>query len=114
MSQAVEVRGVQMDAQTRCAHYHTALDVIAIKFICCGYYYPCHLCHAELADHAAQPWPVERRAEPVVLCGVCRHELSVTRYLASEQCPHCAAPFNPGCKLHSDLYFAPEPSSPGH
>lgn len=43
----VQVYGAVVDAQTRCAHYATALDVIAIRFFCCGQYFPCHLCHQE-------------------------------------------------------------------
>lgn len=52
-----EVRGVCVDRETRCAHYNTARDVAAIRFRCCGTYYPCHECHAELADHKAMEWP---------------------------------------------------------
>ncbi len=30
-----EVFGVNLDCHTGCAHYHSALDIIAIKFSCC-------------------------------------------------------------------------------
>ena len=40
-----------MDAETRCVHYRSALDIIAIKMACCGVYYACKDCHAALADH---------------------------------------------------------------
>lgn len=99
------LRGVNMDEQTRCAHYHQLIDVIAIRHACCDTYYPCHLCHEELADHPAAPWPATRFDQPAVLCGVCRQELSVTHYLGVQQCPHCQALFNPGCKVHANLYF---------
>lgn len=102
----VPVRGPVVDEQTRCIHYHSPLDVIAIKFACCGEYYPCHLCHAETAGHTAAVWPVARHGELAVLCGVCQTELTITEYLGVDDCPHCAAPFNPGCRLHSHLYFA--------
>ena len=51
------LRGVGLDAQTRCAHYATARDVVALRFACCPAYWSCHRCHAELADHPAVPVP---------------------------------------------------------
>ena len=38
----IPVCGVAIDAQTRCAHYHSELDRIAIKFKCCQAYYACY------------------------------------------------------------------------
>ncbi len=96
------VLGPTVDDQTRCIHYRTALDVIAIRFACCGEYYPCH---AETADHPARQWPVAERAEFAVLCGVCDATLTITDYLEADACPACGAAFNPGCKLHTELYF---------
>lgn len=101
----VQVYGAVVDAQTRCAHYATALDVIAIRFFCCGQYFPCHLCHQETSSHEAQQWPVARQDEQAVLCGVCGRQLSVSEYGQSSSCPECSAEFNPGCKLHWELYF---------
>ncbi len=98
--------GVDVDGQTRCAHYHQPFDVIAIKHVCCERYYPCHLCHEALADHPAQVWPVERFNELAVLCGACGPDHTVTDYLATNNCPGCQAEFNPGCKLHQENYFA--------
>ena len=40
------LRGVGLDAQTRCAHYATARDVVALRFACCPAYWSCHRCHA--------------------------------------------------------------------
>lgn len=105
MTTSLKLRGVQMDEQTRCAHYHQLRDVIALKHFCCDTYYPCHLCHAELADHQAQPWPADRFDHAAVLCGVCRSELSVNEYQDATSCPHCQALFNPGCSAHAHLYF---------
>lgn len=105
------VHGATVDAQTRCTHYRTALDVIAIRFSCCGEYYPCHLCHEESADHPSRRWPVADRGTMAVLCGVCGEQLRIAEYLQVSACPHCAAPFNPGCALHADLYFEPDQSS---
>ena len=105
------VLGPVVDDQTRCIHYRTALDIIAIQFACCREFYPCHLCHAESADHPAEQWPVADRDEHAILCGACGHLLTIADYLQAEHCPACASPFNPGCKLHTHLYFQAEPSA---
>jgi uncharacterized CHY-type Zn-finger protein len=102
---APRVLGPTVDKQTRCIHYRTPLDVIAIQFACCLEFYPCHLCHAETADHQTTQWPVDSREARAVLCGVCGHQLTIANYLCTDACPACTAPFNPGCKLHTDLYF---------
>jgi len=108
-----QVHGATVDDQTRCAHYHAELDVIALKFRCCGDYYPCFECHEESAGHAIERWAAEERGERAVLCGVCRHELAIDEYLDTGSCPRCAAPFNPRCGLHHDLYFGfPKPVAP--
>jgi uncharacterized CHY-type Zn-finger protein len=100
------VKGVTLDAETRCAHWHSPLDIIAIKMRCCGTYYACAQCHDELANHPAEVWPIADRVEAAVLCGACGAEMSVWVYLACEsRCPTCAAPFNPGCANHYHLYF---------
>lgn len=99
------VRGRVLDDETRCAHYHSALDVIALRFACCGEWFPCHLCHEELADHASRPWPVSARATEAVICGVCASRLCIDAYIEVDACPSCGAEFNPGCRLHHALYF---------
>lgn len=101
------VRGRVVDAQTRCVHYRTELDIVAIRFACCGEYYPCHLCHEETAGHAARQWPGDARDTKAVLCGTCGTELSIAEYLAVTSCPRCSSAFNPRCALHEHLYFAP-------
>ncbi|NNC13812.1 hypothetical protein HII28_18275 [Planctomonas sp. JC2975] len=103
------VRGPVVDDQTRCIHYSTPLDIIAIEFACCREFYPCHLCHDETADHPAKQWPFADRDRTAVLCGVCGHLLTISVYLLADSCPACASLFNPGCKLHSQYYFRPEP-----
>jgi uncharacterized CHY-type Zn-finger protein len=106
MSAPPEVRGLELDPQSRCAHWHGPLDIVALKMRCCGVYYACRECHDALADHPAQLWPLAERDAPAVLCGACQAELSIAAYLACDDtCPACAAPFNPGCKLHRHLYF---------
>lgn len=102
----VPVRGVAVDPETRCAHYDTEQDVIALRFGCCEAYYPCFECHEVLADHQSDPWPRERFDEPAVLCGVCGAELTVGEYRdCDHSCPDCDAAFNPGCVVHEDRYF---------
>ncbi|WP_460795256.1 CHY zinc finger protein [Microbacterium sp. GXF0217] len=99
------VRGSAVDEHTRCVHYNGPLDVIAIRFACCGEWYPCLRCHDEAVDHGILPWPIDQRDERAVLCGVCRSTLTIDAYLAATNCTHCAAPFNPGCALHHPVYF---------
>lgn len=99
------VRGPVVDDQTRCVHYRTPRDVVALEFACCEEFYPCHRCHAETADHAARVWPRDRRDREAVLCGVCGHLLAIADYLLVESCPACGSAFNPGCRDHAHLYF---------
>jgi uncharacterized CHY-type Zn-finger protein len=100
------VFGVDVDRETRCAHYTSVLDVIAIKMKCCDVYYACKDCHDALADHPIDVWPRRDWDQPAVLCGVCGVELSVKEYLDSGNvCPACKAQFNPGCRNHYHFYF---------
>jgi uncharacterized CHY-type Zn-finger protein len=102
----VEIIGVDVDPQTRCAHYHSERDIVAIKFKCCGDWFSCHQCHADLADHVASVWPSPQFDELVVLCGACGHQLSIREYLDCESvCPRCRRQFNVGCAKHHHLYF---------
>jgi uncharacterized CHY-type Zn-finger protein len=101
-----DVRGIDMDAETRCAHWRSPLDIIAIKMKCCGVYYACKDCHDALADHAAQVWSKSEWDRRAVLCGACGTELTVNQYLeCGNACPSCGAKFNPGCKNHHHFYF---------
>jgi uncharacterized CHY-type Zn-finger protein len=101
-----KVYGVEVDEQTRCKHYRSEVDIIALKFGCCERYYPCYECHLETADHLPKPWPQARFDEPAVLCGACGQELTVHEYKRCDsKCPNCQSPFNPGCQLHHHLYF---------
>jgi len=102
-----DVLGIQLDAQTRCAHYNSPFDVIAIKMRCCSTYFACKDCHDALADHPLERWRPHERARRAILCGVCRSELTIAQYLESSgYCPRCKALFNPGCREHHDYYFA--------
>ena len=117
----VPLRGVAVDPDTRCAHWDSALDVVALRFGCCGVFSPCHACHAATADHDPELWPRPRFDDPAVLCGVCGTTLSARAYLDGDSegrspsasratpdddaCPACGAAFNPGCRRHRDRYF---------
>jgi uncharacterized CHY-type Zn-finger protein len=102
-----EVRGVNLDPQTRCEHYHGPTDIVAIKMKCCGVYYACKDCHAVLADHAIEIWPEAEWGKEAILCGACGTELAIHQYLKSEsRCPSCRERFNPGCRKHHHFYFA--------
>lgn len=104
--QRPEVRGVDVDGQTRCAHWHSEIDIIAIKMMCCGMYYACKDCHDALAGHASAVWPEQEWDTKAVLCGACGTELSVRDYLdCANVCPACGAGFNPGCRNHCHFYF---------
>jgi uncharacterized CHY-type Zn-finger protein len=101
-----EVKGIQVDSKTRCAHYSSEVDIIAIKFKCCETYYPCINCHEELAGHHLMTWKKEEFNSEAVLCGSCGHELTIKEYMTCLfQCPSCSAKFNPGCSNHYHFYF---------
>ncbi len=101
------IYGIDVDSQTRCDHYRTDLDIIAIKFKCCGFWFPCYECHSEIADHETKVWPRDERDTVAILCGACGYQLSITEYLGcASTCPGCLSKFNPGCSKHYHLYFA--------
>jgi uncharacterized CHY-type Zn-finger protein len=100
------VKGKVVDGMTRCIHYHSELDIIAVKFACCGQYYPCYFCHQEAENHPVIRWSVRHLHEKAVFCGVCRHEMTLKEYLqGAGACPSCRAKFNPGCRKHWQYYF---------
>jgi uncharacterized CHY-type Zn-finger protein len=103
------VRGIDVDAQSRCAHWHSAIDIVAMRFKCCGDYYACHDCHVALAGHDVVRWAADDQAEHVAMCGVCGLEMTMGEYLAvnDDRCPRCTAAFNPGCRSHRHFYFEP-------
>src|SRR4029077_16763018 len=86
------VRGVDLDSQTRCAHYRSLLDVIAIRMKCCDRYFACKDCHDALADHPIEVWPRTQWDKAAVLCGVCGRELTIAESMVSKyECPACHA-----------------------
>lgn len=103
-----DVRGVDVDAETRCAHYADDHDVVALAFPCCDGFYPCYRCHDAVADHDREVWPASERDARAVLCGACGETLAIAAYVDGDHaCPHCGHAFNPGCAGHYDRYFAP-------
>jgi uncharacterized CHY-type Zn-finger protein len=102
------VVGLAVDEQTRCAHWYSERDVVAMRFGCCSTFYPCHSCHEACANHPPTVWPYARRDEAAVLCGGCGHAMTVESYInCDSRCPACAIAFNPGCAAHYPLYFDP-------
>jgi len=98
-----------IDEETRCEHYFSEKDRIAIKFYCCKRYYSCYFCHREAGCGKEAVWPFERFTEKAILCGACGKQLTIKQYLSHEgECPSCQASFNPGCSTHEHLYFQTE------
>jgi uncharacterized CHY-type Zn-finger protein len=115
MTQRPEVYGIDVDPETRCTHYHSERDIIAIKFKCCGRYYSCNQCHQALADHPAVPWSREEFDEKAILCGACGRELTIHEYMTcAYHCPYCGAAFNPRCERDYPLYFEVKEGSRGN
>lgn len=100
------IKGNLVDGQTRCSHYHSPLDIVAIKFKCCKEYYPCFQCHQQNTDHTPVKWKKSEFGIKAILCGVCKSELTIQQYLdCNNHCPVCDEKFNPGCLHHRNLYF---------
>jgi uncharacterized CHY-type Zn-finger protein len=101
-----EIFGAGLNASAGCAHYHSELDIVAIKFACCEHYYACCICHQELAAHPIKRWPVDAFHTKAILCRRCGVEHTIEEYLHSKmRCMNCSSPFNPNCKLHWNIYF---------
>ncbi|HLR66585.1 CHY zinc finger protein [Virgibacillus alimentarius] len=95
-----------IDEKTRCEHYQTKKDIIAIKFFCCDAYFPCYLCHQKYGCGKGAVWPKKEFGKKAVLCGSCKNELTIQAYRdCRNTCPYCEAQFNSGCLLHHHLYF---------
>ncbi|GAB5554410.1 MAG: hypothetical protein Sapg2KO_40010 [Saprospiraceae bacterium] len=103
----IPIKGLELDEETRCTHWHSNLDIIAIKFACCNEFYACFDCHEALAEHPPKRWSKDYfDTEKAILCGHCQHTMTINAYQkANSQCPNCTAAFNPRCSLHWDLYF---------
>src|SRR6267154_784321 len=109
------VCGLGSDAETRCVHYHSELDIVAIKMRCCGVYWACKDCHEALAGHAIAVWGWGEWDARAVLCGACGLEMTIREYMECEsRCLGCGAGFNPGCKKHHHFYFEGQDGERGY
>ncbi|MDR0837726.1 MAG: hypothetical protein LBM94_05950 [Propionibacteriaceae bacterium] len=102
----VPILGVDVDAQGRCFHWHSDVDVIANYCCVCDAFWACSKCHEELADHDFGRTPEDDPA-PNVMCGACGARFSYVTYWASSECGTCGHAFNERCHLHKDLYVCP-------
>jgi uncharacterized CHY-type Zn-finger protein len=101
-----KIHGSLIDNNTRCSHYNSELDIIAIKLKCCDKYYACINCHNEMEQHEAIVWQKNEFNEKAIICGSCKTELSINNYLiCNNTCPNCKSSFNPKCKNHYPFYF---------
>ena len=100
------IKGKIIDDQTRCIHYHSAKDIVAIKFKCCHTYYPCYYCHQEETEHPVEVWKKNEHNTKAIICGICKHEMTIEQYLnCNNACPFCDNKFNPNCSNHYHFYF---------
>ncbi|UTR06382.1 CHY zinc finger protein [Alkalihalobacillus sp. LMS6] len=99
------IKGKVVDQQTRCVHYQTQFDIVAIKFACCGDFYPCYKCHDEAVDHKRKQWKQTEFTQRAILCGACHGQITIHEYVQASCCPLCQAQFNTNCSLHHHLYF---------
>ena len=106
------VHSLAVYADSKCAHYHSELDIVALRHPCCGKFYACVACHDALESHRAAPWPRSRWGEPAVCCGACGTVITVLAYMdryaqneAAVTCPACSSGWNPKCKRHWTRYF---------
>ncbi|MEX3623139.1 CHY zinc finger protein [Viridibacillus arvi] len=101
----MKVYGLVVDDKTRCLHYHTDKDIVALKFKCCNKYYPCFECHAACELHEPEVWAKNESDELAALCGICKKEHTITEYVGTNHCLQCGSRFNERCEAHYHLYF---------
>ena len=101
----MNVKGLLVDNETRCEHYHSPLDIIAIKCKCCEIFYPCYRCHQFCESHEIIRWKSSEWDEKAILCGHCKKVLSIREYMNTDICIYCKAKFNPKCANHYHFYF---------
>eukprot|EP00939_MAST-03C_sp_MAST-3C-sp1_P005473 g5473.t1 len=102
--------GVGTYKETRCTHWHSALDRVAIQASCCLKFYACVQCHDACESHRWKPWKASTSLQHhALLCGACGNTFSFVSYFSSpDKCSTCSASFNPNCKRHWDVYFSRE------
>lgn len=103
----MSIKGLLVDDQSRCEHWKSPLDIVALRFRCCDEFYACYSCHQECTNHGVKRYSLkDAKSTTLVICGVCRLQMTFEQY-HQLNCPRCHSPFNPGCKLHYHLYFEP-------
>ncbi|CAB16256.1 helper of TIM Hot13 [Schizosaccharomyces pombe] len=102
---STNVYGKLVDNETRCFHYHSKADVVALRCGQCEKFYACFQCHDELNTHPFLPWRKAKFHIPCVICGACKNSLTVEEYRSTVHCKYCNHPFNPKCKNHAGYYF---------
>ena len=88
--------GVEIEThrESRCKHYHSKLDVLALESSCCNKFYSCVKCHDEMENHAMIPWDSDTSLNRhALLCGVCEKTFSIRTWdmynyicLSSQHC----------------------------
>lgn len=73
-----EYFGIGLDSSSRCYHYHTKLDIVALKCSVCQKYYACYKCHDALEEHCFAATKSDETFP--VLCGSCRQMLTLKEY----------------------------------
>ncbi|TWT11350.1 hypothetical protein FRX54_03460 [Streptococcus sp. sy004] len=100
------IYGDVVDLETRCLHYHSARDIVALRCFSCRRYYPCYHCHDTYEQHTYQAYSSQSEDE-VVFCGACQIGMTALAYRQGKSvCPNCSAAFNPACKEHESIYFS--------
>ena len=89
-----KIYGLLVDNERRCQHYHTELDIVALKCFDCLKYYACYQCHDSLEEHSFRAYPCHLK-----------HEMVIEEYQEAIACPNCHSAFNLACSKHYDIYF---------
>ena len=100
-----KIYGLLVDNESRCQHYHTELDIVALKCFGCLKYYACYQCHDSLEEHIAFELILVISSRTRSLCGVYQHEMVIDEYQEAIVCPNCHSAFNLACSKHYDIYF---------
>ena len=101
----VQAQGLLVDDESRCVHYHSDKDIVALQCYDCKKYYACYRCHNTLETHTFCPYPLNLKEDRLILCGSCGNTLTYVEYTEKGTSPFCNAAFNPACQNHYPIYF---------
>ncbi|WP_438835700.1 CHY zinc finger protein [Streptococcus pluranimalium] len=45
-------KGIVIDDNSRCQHYHSSQNIVALKYADCHSYYACYKCHGAMESHS--------------------------------------------------------------